>query len=80
MTTRFSNFHHIILPKTQAMQLQLLYTSGAPKIFSFGFSFAYAQLRFLGFSFGLSFIQESSFIMNMDYLSALLFSVFVTLR
>ena len=48
--------------------------------FSFGFSFAYAQLRFPGFSFGLSFIQESSFILNTDYLRALLLSVFVILR
>ena len=46
--------------------------------FSFGFSFACAQLQFLGF--GLSFIQESPFILNTDYLSAPLLSVFVILR
>ena len=34
-------------------------------------SFAYAQLRFLGFSFGLSFIQESYFTVNTDYLNPL---------
>ena len=47
---------------------------------SFGFSFAYGQLRFQGFSFGLSFIQESFFILNTDYLSVLLLGVFVLLR
>ena len=45
---------------------------------SFGFSFAYTQLRFLGFSFG--FIQESSFILNRNYSNALLFGVFVLLQ
>ena len=41
-----------------------------------GFSFAYAQLRFLGFSFGLSFIQESySIILNRNYSKALLLGV-----
>ena len=47
---------------------------------SFGFSFAYAQLRFLGFSFGLSFIQESYFTVNTDYLNPLLLGIFVLLR
>ena len=37
------------------------------------FSFAYAQLRFLGFSFGLSFIQESYFTVNTDYLNLLVY-------
>ena len=47
---------------------------------SFGFSFTCAQLRFVGFSFGLSFIQESYFIVNTDYLNPVLLGVFVLLR
>ena len=47
---------------------------------SFGFSFAYAQLQFLGFNFGLSFIQESFFILNTNYLNALFLGIFVLLR
>ena len=59
----------------------LVWFHGCRKIgFSFGFSFAFAQLRFLGFNFGLSFIEESYCILKMDYLSALLFDVFVLLR
>ena len=46
---------------------------------SFGFSFASAQLRFLGFNFSLSFIQESSFILNTNYLNALLTTIFYLL-
>ena len=46
----------------------------------FRFQFAYAQLRFLGFSFGLSFIQESYFTVNTNYLNPLLLGVFVLLR
>ena len=44
------------------------------------FSFAYAQLRFLGFSFGSSFIQESYFTVNTNYLNPLLLGIFVLLR
>ena len=36
--------------------------------------------RNLGFSFGLSFFQETYFTVNMDYLNPLLLGVFVLLR
>ena len=39
-------------------------------------SFAHAWLRFLGFRFGLSFIQENWIFLNTHYLSALFFGVF----
>ena len=48
--------------------------------FQFRFQFAYEQLRFLGFNFGLSFIQESYFTVNTYYLNPLLLGVFVSLR
>ena len=60
----------MLKPKWQV--LVLVWFHGYRKIgSSFGFSFAYAQLRFLGFSFGLSFIKDSYFILNRDYLNTL---------
>ena len=47
---------------------------------SFGFSFACAWLRFWGFSFGLSFIQENCIFFNAHYLSALFFRDFALLQ
>ena len=37
------------------------------RLLKIGFSFAYAQLRFLGFGFGLSFIQKSYFVLNTNF-------------
>ena len=65
----------VLKPRCQVSVL--VWFHGCRKLgFSFGFSFAYAHLRFLG----LSFIQENYLIVNTDYLCALLLSVFVMLR
>ena len=47
---------------------------------SFGFNFADARIRFLGFSFRLSLIEESYFALNIDDLSALLLGAFALLQ
>ena len=59
----------VLKPRCQVSVLVWFY--GCWKI-GFGFSFAYAQLRLLGFSFGSSFIQKSYFILNTNDSSALL--------